>query len=113
MKRYQWGKKIMIEYNNTDAEFQETLRNHEYVLCNFTASWCGPCRAIAPIAEQLAKDYSHIKFIKVDVDENSETSSDYSIRAMPTFMLFHDGVKVKEFMGANPSHLKQMAESAH
>jgi thioredoxin 1 len=101
----------MIEYNNTNKELQQTLDSHEYVLCNFTATWCGPCRGMAPIVERLAVEHPKIKFVKVDVDENPHSSEMYGIRAMPTFMLFQNGAKIQEFMGANPSSLSRMVRS--
>jgi thioredoxin 1 len=101
----------MIAYVNNLSEFDQALEANHYVLCNFTASWCGPCRGIAPILEEMAIGTPQVKFIKVDVDENEETAHKHGIRAMPTFMLFKDGDKISESVGANPAAIKNMLKT--
>ena len=88
------------------AEFDSIIKSHERVAVDFTATWCGPCQMIGPKFEKLAEKYSSIKFIKVDVDENSETSEAHGISAMPTFKFFKNGVEtVSELVGANEAEL--------
>ena len=76
------------------------------VVVDFTASWCGPCRIIAPHFEELAKQYEgKVKCFKVDVDENSDAAAEASVRAMPTFKVYKDGSAVDEMLGADKDKL--------
>jgi thioredoxin 1 len=86
----------------TDASFQkDVLQSSKPVLVDFTATWCGPCRMIAPIVEELAKEYAGKAVIgKVDVDENPETSMNYGIRSVPTLLIFKNGQVVDQIIGA-------------
>ena len=87
-----------------DAEFQrEVLESKQPVLVDFTAAWCAPCRAIAPVIEALATEYEgRMKVAKLDVDKHQETAQQYGIRAMPTLLLFKEGKVVKQIVGAVP-----------
>ena len=91
---------------STLSEFREILESNKYVAVDFTATWCGPCRRIGPIFERLAQDHASVAFVKVDVDENEETSALYGVRAMPTFMFFFDGEKIDEVVGADAAKLQ-------
>ena len=86
----------------TDATFQQdVIASDKPVLVDFTASWCGPCRMIAPIVEELATELSGKAVIgKVDVDENPETSMNYGIRSVPTLLIFKGGQVVDQIIGA-------------
>lgn len=86
----------------TDATFQkDVIQSAKPVLVDFTATWCGPCRMIAPIVEELAKEYAGKAVIgKVDVDENPETSMNYGIRSVPTLLIFKNGQVVDQIIGA-------------
>jgi thioredoxin 1 len=86
----------------TDASFeQDVLKSDKPVLIDFTATWCGPCRMIAPIIEQMAGEYAGRAVIgKVDVDENPEISMNYGIRSVPTLMIFKGGQVVDQIIGA-------------
>lgn len=87
-----------------DADFDSVvLKSSKPVLVDFWASWCGPCRMLAPIIEELANEYGDkIDFVKVNVDENSETPKKYGIRGIPTLILFKDGQAVNTTVGALP-----------
>ena len=95
----------------TKAEFDETLKDEKLVVVDFTASWCPPCQMIAPkfaeLSEQVA-DYATL--VKVDVDENGETSTACGINCMPTFQFYKNGNKVHEIQGADFEGLKSKIE---
>jgi thioredoxin 1 len=86
----------------TDATFdQDVLKSTLPVLVDFTATWCGPCRMIAPIIEEMATEYAGRAVIgKVDVDENPEISMNFGIRSVPTLMIFKGGKMVDMVIGA-------------
>jgi thioredoxin 1 len=87
-----------------DAEFRrEVLEAQGPVVVDFTATWCAPCRFIAPILDTLAAEYQgQMKFTKVDVDVNQDTAQQYGIRSMPTLLVFKGGKVVKQLVGAMP-----------
>jgi thioredoxin 1 len=88
----------------TDANFDElVLKSDKPVLVDFWAVWCGPCRMVAPIVEELAKDYEGRAVIgKVDVDNNPEISARLGIRNIPTLLFFKNGEQVDKVVGAVP-----------
>ena len=88
----------------TDAEFdQEVLKADLPVVVDFWAEWCGPCKVIAPMLEELADEYDgKIKFVKVDTEENFETPSSYGILSLPTLLVFKDGQQIERITGARP-----------
>lgn len=88
----------------SDQNFQEVVLGSELpVLVDFWAPWCGPCQMVSPIIEKLSNDYVEMfGFCKVNVDEAPETARSFGIMSIPTLMLFKDGKKVKEIVGAVP-----------
>jgi thioredoxin 1 len=88
----------------TDATFeQEVLRSEQPVVVDFWAPWCGPCRMIAPIMSDLASEHGErVKFTKMNVDDNPQTSSRYNILSIPTVVLFEGGEPREVLMGARP-----------
>lgn len=88
--------------------YRRTVDCAKLALVDFTASWCGPCRQIAPVFERLALQHPAVHFLKVDVDEVQEVAAAENVRSMPTFKLFRYGVKVAEFSGADPNKLGQL-----
>lgn len=81
---------------------QEVLHSDKPVLLDFWATWCGPCRMIAPVLEQIAQERPDIKVCKVDVDEQSELAAQFQIMTIPTLMVFKDGQMTQRVSGAFP-----------
>lgn len=90
--------------NLTETNFQtEVLNSNEVVLVDFWAPWCGPCRMVGPILEEIsAEKAGKVKVAKVNVDENPELSSKYNVMSIPTMIIFKLGRPVEEFVGAMP-----------
>ena len=93
------GKAVEI----TDSNFNDIVSKNSVVLIDFWAEWCGPCRMIAPMIEDLANDYDGKAVIgKLDVDNNQESSVKFGVRSIPTLLVFKDGEMVDRHVGAVP-----------
>lgn len=97
-----------VRHVEGDESFPRELANagNKLVVVDFTATWCGPCKRIAPVFAELANKYSHNLFLKVDVDECPQTANDNKVQAMPTFMFFKNGQKIDSIRGADPQALE-------
>lgn len=96
---------------NSAEEFQKVLQSHEKVVCDFWATWCGPCKKIAPYLEDLSDKYPNILFIKVDVDTVADLADSENVTAMPTFKCYMKGSALGTVTGANPAVLASMVDN--
>ncbi|HNA74966.1 MAG TPA: thioredoxin [Candidatus Obscuribacter sp.] len=105
----------MVKHSNSQSFKADVLETKEPVLVDFYASWCGPCRAMAPILEELAGEYSgKVTVCKVDVDENQELAAKYEIRGIPALKVFKNGKIVNEVTGMiSKSELAAILDSAN
>ncbi len=85
----------------TDSTFASTIRNGSYVV-DFWAAWCGPCRMIAPIIDELAAERADVTFAKLNVDENPRTSAQFGVQGIPLLIFFRDGAEAGRVVGAVP-----------
>lgn len=98
----------------TDATFEsEVLKSTLPVLVDFYAPWCGPCKIMHPVMEELSTEYDgRVKVVKVNVDEQQQVAGSFNIMSIPTFIVFKDGKPVKGFMGAQPKEsVKQLLDA--
>jgi len=108
-KQYITGEKYMeknshnIQININDADFDVTIKKYNLVVIDFWAAWCGPCRIMTPVINELAKEMqAKIVFCKINVDENPVTSLKYKIMSIPTLLVFKNGSLVDRIIGAYP-----------
>ncbi|PWA88196.1 thioredoxin H9 [Artemisia annua] len=107
------GKVTLIEtVEKWEEKLSEANKNGKMIVLNFSASWCSPCRAIAPIFCDLAAKHDSLMFLTVDVDELTEFSTSWEIKATPTFFFLKDGQQVDRLVGANEEELIKKTEAA-
>ena len=104
----------LITHVNDDAFEQEVLKSETPVLLDFWAEWCGPCKAIAPVLDELAQQYEgKLRVVKVNIDQNQRTALSYGVRSIPTLMVFKNGkVEATQIGGTSKGHLTQMIDKA-
>ena len=91
--------------NVTDNNFQaEVLESDKPVLVDFWAAWCGPCRVVAPVLEEIASERDDLRIVKLDVDANQQTAANYDVLSIPTMILFKNGQAVHQIIGAMPKN---------
>ncbi len=87
----------------TDATFKsEVLDSEKPVLVDFWAPWCGPCRVVHPILEEMAAERDDVRIVSINTDENQQTAASYDVLSIPTLILFKNGTEVKRVIGAMP-----------
>ncbi len=101
----------------TITKLSEVAGRHNYLMVDFFAEWCGPCKRFAPIYETYPTKYPHVEFVKSDVDAAEDFSREFSVSAMPTFVLFrkkgHGWEEVNRVRGANQSAIEALISSVH
>lgn len=95
----------------TSGEFSKLLSSNKLVLVDFFATWCGPCKVLAPKLDAMAPHYTNVNFAKVDVDELGDVAQANNIEAMPTLIMFVDGTEKSRVLGANEAAIRQMLDS--
>ena len=95
---------MKVLHINKDNFHNEVLNSDKPVLLDFFASWCGPCRMVAPILDEIAEEREDIKVCKVDIDEQPELASRYRIMSVPTLMVLKEGQVLEQSIGVKPKH---------
>lgn len=104
------GKPILL----SDASFSSEISKYPLMVVDFWAAWCGPCGMVAPIIEQLAKEYAgRVAFGKLNVDENPLTSGEFEVQSIPTLLIFRNGEAVDGIVGAVPKYQIESRIKAH
>ncbi|KAJ4838013.1 hypothetical protein Tsubulata_030944 [Turnera subulata] len=92
-------------------QLEKGKESKKLIVVDFTASWCGPCKFMSPVVDELAKKFTDVIFLKVDVDELKSVAEEWGVEAMPTFLFLKEGKLVDKFVGANKVKLQQLTET--
>lgn len=95
----------------TDSTFDEVIKENKLVLIDFWADWCGPCKKVSPILDEISSEFN-LPVGKLNIDENQEKPKEYAVSSIPTMVLFEDGVPIKTIVGAMPKHqmIKELSD---
>jgi len=102
--------KMGVHNLSNKAEFDGALKDNNIVVLDAFATWCGPCKVIAPQVVKYSDEYPDVHFVKIDVDEVPDVAQELGIRAMPTFIIFKGAEKVEQVVGVNPKALQAAIE---
>ncbi|AMD18662.1 HBL240Wp [Eremothecium sinecaudum] len=100
----------MVTQITSESEYSDAVSKDALVVVDFFATWCGPCKMIAPMIEKFDTNYADVLFYKVDVDALPEVAQKESITSMPTFLFYKSGKLLDKVTGANPAKVKQLIE---
>lgn len=104
----------MVVLQVSQDKFKEEVLDHKgLVFVDFYADWCGPCKVTSPLIDEISEEKKDMKFVKIDVDQNANLASQYSIFSIPTFIIFKEGKVVNQFVGAmgKESFLEEIKKS--
>uniref|UniRef100_A0A0E0DMN0 Thioredoxin domain-containing protein n=1 Tax=Oryza meridionalis TaxID=40149 RepID=A0A0E0DMN0_9ORYZ len=102
---------VITSKEDWDRKIEEANKDGKIVVANFSASWCGPCRVIAPIYAEMSKTYPQLMFLTIDVDDLMDFSSSWDIRATPTFFFIKNEKQVDKLVGANKPELEKKVQA--
>nr|AAD49232.1 thioredoxin-like protein [Lolium perenne] len=102
---------VITTKEDWDQKVAEANKDGKIVVANFSASWCGPCRVIAPVYAEMSKTYPQLMFLTIDVDDLMDFSSTWDIRATPTFFFLKNGQLIDKLVGANRPELEKKVQA--
>ncbi|KAI5021863.1 hypothetical protein ZWY2020_058593 [Hordeum vulgare] len=102
---------VITTKEDWDQKIEEANKDGKIVVANFSASWCGPCRVIAPVYAEMSKTYPQLMFLTIDVDDLMDFSSTWDIRATPTFFFLKNGQQIDKLVGANKPELEKKVQA--
>nr|AIY26018.1 thioredoxin-1 [Taenia solium] len=90
---------------------EAAIKGDKLLVCDFFATWCGPCKALAPKLDEMAKENANVVFVKVDVDECQDVAEKYRVTAMPTLFVFKNGNEIGRVVGANEASIRELIQA--
>lgn len=94
----------------SESELDTFINSSKVSIVDFGASWCGPCRALKPLFEELSEKHANLSFVYVDIDDHQELAADFEIQGVPTVMLYKDGQQLEKLVGFDPNKLTALVE---